>query len=441
MKILYLNNFRGFTNTFIPITDVNFLVGENSTGKTSILGLLALFSSHRFWFSQDFDEEDIRFGHFSDIVSIHSESRKSFSIGMIECGVDNGKNKPGPWGFLMKFVEKEGIPSLSRYTLSTGSQVTNLKFTAKGVQYREKIIDIPETLTKFEKSIFPSWIREHRKASRGYTTLDVTDDFLVGREIPLIWVLSILSQNRQRKEKKKSLQQHLYLPSPSFAPEGLVWLAPIRTKPRRTYDEVSLDYSSEGRHTPYLIRKILGTKKSAESFLSLMRKVGQASGLFESVAIRRYGKGPTAPFEVDIVLDGKPLNLSTVGYGVSQSLPVIVELLVRKKETWYAIQQPEVHLHPKAQAALGDLLFDLAKREKKHFIVETHSDFTIDRFRRNYRKKSAAKVESQIIFFQRKNNKNTITTIPIDRNGDLSSTQPKGYRDFFVKEEMKNLGI
>lgn len=440
MKILYLDNFRGFTDTFIPIVDVNFLVGENSTGKTSVLGLLELFSSHRFWISQDFDTEDIRFGHFNDIVSIHSESRKSFSIGMIEPGRGRGEDRSEPWGFLMTFVEKEGVPSLSRYTFSKGAQVTNLKFMLKKVQYQELAIEVPENPDKFQKSVFPSWVSEHRNSSGGYSTLNVPDDFPVRTEIPLIWVLSMLRQNHSGKEKKNSSLQ-FYLPGPSFGPAGIVWLAPIRTKPRRTYDEVSLEYSSDGRHTPYLIRKILGTKKLAEDFLSLMRKVGQDSGLFESVEIRRYGKGATAPFEVDIVLDGKPLNLSTVGYGVSQSLPVIVELLIREKGTWYAIQQPEVHLHPKAQAALGDLIFDLARRENKHFLVETHSDFTIDRFRRNYRKKSIAKVESQVVFFQRKNHKNTITAILIDKKGDLSSSQPRGYREFFVKEEMKNLGL
>jgi hypothetical protein len=37
-----------------------------------------------------------------------------------------------------------------------------------------------------------------------------------------------------------------------FMTEDVVWLAPIRTKPRRTYDEYKLEFSSEGAHTPYL---------------------------------------------------------------------------------------------------------------------------------------------------------------------------------------------
>lgn len=37
MKTLYLNNYKGFEKTFIPFLDVNFFVGENSTGKTMLI--------------------------------------------------------------------------------------------------------------------------------------------------------------------------------------------------------------------------------------------------------------------------------------------------------------------------------------------------------------------------------------------------------------------
>jgi predicted ATP-dependent endonuclease of OLD family len=50
---LFVDNFRGFQDTCIPITDVNFLVGENSTGKTSMLSLIKLFSGPDFFMGQD----------------------------------------------------------------------------------------------------------------------------------------------------------------------------------------------------------------------------------------------------------------------------------------------------------------------------------------------------------------------------------------------------
>ena len=40
MKTLYIDNYKGFVDTYIPFEDVNFLVGNNSTGKTSIVNLI-----------------------------------------------------------------------------------------------------------------------------------------------------------------------------------------------------------------------------------------------------------------------------------------------------------------------------------------------------------------------------------------------------------------
>jgi predicted ATPase len=168
--------------------------------------------------------------------------------------------------------------------------------------------------------------------------------------------------------------------------------------------------------------------------------VGETSGLFDSIQIKNFGEGAAAPFEVDIVLDGKEFSLDNVGYGVSQSLPVFVEIIARKKGTWFAIQQPEVHLHPRAQAALGDVIFETALKERKRFLIETHSDFTIDRFRMNYQGKANNVPDGQIIFFERKNKRNIATPIKIGSEGQLPVEQPEGYRNFFINEGLRLLG-
>ena len=172
-----------------------------------------------------------------------------------------------------------------------------------------------------------------------------------------------------------------------------------------------------------------------------MAQAGSSSGLFQSVKINRFGKGSTAPFEVDAMIDGKPLSLSTVGYGVSQALPILVELSARPTGAWFAIQQPEVHLHPRAQASLGDAFFEMAVADDKRFLIETHSDFAIDRFRLNYRKSSNKKPNSQVLFFERRDKHNTVTSLPINSQGELPSDQPDSYRCFFIKEEINILGL
>lgn len=143
---------------------------------------------------------------------------------------------------------------------------------------------------------------------------------------------------------------------------------------------------------------------------------------------------------IDVVISRDPLSVSSVGYGVSQALPVIVEIFSRPKHSWFAIQQPEVHLHPKAQAALGEVVFNLSGIENKKFIIETHSDYMIDRFRISCRK-GDSRINAQILFFERTEMGNKLTSIEIDSNGNFQGEQPSGYREFFIREEMDLLGL
>ena len=211
-------------------------------------------------------------------------------------------------------------------------------------------------------------------------------------------------------------------------------LAPIRAKPRRTNDAPQTDFSAEGDHTPYVVRKRLSSKTQAEAFRKFLEDAGNSSGLFKSISVKQYGSGALAPFEIRIALGQTSLSLNNVGYGVSQALPVLVEIFVRPKRTAFAIQQPEVHLHPRAQATFGDLIAELARVDEKFFVVETHSDFTIDRFRLNVRKNGA--IPSQILFFERRGERNVTTAIPIDVDGKLSDDQPDSYREFFYNESL-----
>ena len=442
---LFLDNFRGFSNTYIPITDVNFLVGENSTGKTSIMGLIRLLSSPRFFFNQEFADEHVNFGHFSDIVSAHSADRSFFRLGFIREDTFRKNRKRIATGWLLTYIEDQGLPRLSTYTFCRGTTKISVR-TGKTLSYKIEKSATPPSGRDIISTLLPQWVNEHSSGPNGYQKFDIPGG--VPSNLPLFLALSLIRSHpmglgdKRNKPRKGSVSFTFDAPDVSFSflPE-VTWVAPIRTKPRRTYDELTLDYSPEGTHTPYLIRKILHSKSDAASFKAFIENAGRISGLFQDVRIKNFGREATAPFELDIVLDDKALNLTTVGYGVSQALPVLVEIMARPRGTWFAIQQPEVHLHPRAQAALGDVLFEMAITEHKNFLIETHSDFTIDRFRMNYEKGKSAKPDSQILFFERRDKRNIVTPLRIGQSGELPANQPDAYREFFIREEMRLLGI
>jgi len=290
-------------------------------------------------------------------------------------------------------------------------------------------------------NMFLSWAGSHQEIGKGYKTLKVPSE----RRQALIVISSILYEEKRKHPKTIAAGFEFFVRRPF---QEVVWLAPIRTRPQRTYDTYRLDFSPEGEHTPYLIKKCLTKRtkeqrKLADGFMRFIEKFGRDSGLFKSIAVKDYDpRSTTSPFELDIILSNQALSIDNVGYGVSQSLPLIVEIFARTKDTWFAIQQPEVHLHPRAQAALGAVMFELAIAENKKFIVETHSDYTIDGFRLNYRGKDIPKKpDSQIVFFERTQEGNILHEIKILDNGEISDTQPQAYRDFFIKEQKRLLGL
>ena len=70
------------------------------------------------------------------------------------------------------------------------------------------------------------------------------------------------------------------------------------------------------------------------------------------------------------------VNIADVGFGVSQILPVLVAIIVAEPGQLVYIEQPELHLHPRAQVALAQVLADAAKRGVR-VVAETHSSLLL----------------------------------------------------------------
>ena len=135
------------------------------------------------------------------------------------------------------------------------------------------------------------------------------------------------------------------------------------------------------------------------------------------------------------------LRLIDVGYGVSQVLPVLTELFRDSRTSMFLLQQPEVHLHPSAQAALGSLFCRIARRERQ-LVVETHSDHPLDRVRMDVRDgRSELKPEDvSILFFERGDLDVRIHSLRLDGEGSVLGA-PDSYRRFFMEETRRSLRL
>ena len=225
-------------------------------------------------------------------------------------------------------------------------------------------------------------------------------------------------------------------------------IAPVRSKPKRTYDPARPSPDPEGDYIPmYLAYIHFHYKERWEKLKGSLDQFGVDSDLFDEITIKRLGKRESDPFQIQVrkfgnkrSLKGPMRNLIDVGYGVSQVLPVITELL---RETtvpsMLLLLQPEVHLHPRAQAALGSLFCQKAGPNRQ-LIVETHGDHLLSRIRMDVRdKKTKLKPDDvSILFFERNELDVSTHSIRLDEEGSVKDA-PDSYRNFFKKEMARSL--
>lgn len=124
-----------------------------------------------------------------------------------------------------------------------------------------------------------------------------------------------------------------------------------------------------------------------------------------------------------LINDLKPSN---VGFGYSSILPIIVTGLIAKPGEKIIIENPEIHLHPKAQSALIEFLAKVSKTGVQVFI-ETHSDHILNAVRIAVLQQKLTPEETNILYFEN-NHKKFVHKIPIQEDGRIEEW-PEGFFD------------
>jgi len=171
-----------------------------------------------------------------------------------------------------------------------------------------------------------------------------------------------------------------------------------------------------------------------------LEEFGSKAGLFEKIEVIRKGKKESDPFQIGVKSGGPTFDLLDVGYGVSQALPILVDAFQRRTagET-FLLQQPEVHLHPRAQAEMGSFFARRASKNRR-FVIETHSDHLVDRIRMEVRDGKLRPDDVSLLYFERQKHGAMIHNLELDKNGSITNP-PAGYRHFFLNEERDLLGV
>ena len=102
---------------------------------------------------------------------------------------------------------------------------------------------------------------------------------------------------------------------------------------------------------------------------------------------------------------------------------------------FFLLQQPEVHLHPRAQAELSSLLATLASEGNRAFVVETHSDYMIDRARIEIRKGTIRPEDVSLIYLEPKGRVVKVHNISFDKMANMEGGAATLWRIFSERNE------
>lgn len=422
---LYLNNFKGFSDTVIPFQKVNFFVGENSTGKTTVLSVLEFISRTGFLYSPVFNNKYSQFGSFSEIVNQLSKDRTYFQIGIqfYDPYEKEISAKAHLYRYLETFINSGGNPILHSIKLTQGTKTV----VCENLPHKQVTARVCDSTTT--DISFYDWIHLE----------DYSTEFVIeqsSRTKPdLMYILDMVN-SYLHLDDREPFYYSVVFPN-VFA--NFNAFSPVRAKPHRFYESFYQPFSRQGDHIPASLKKLLKSNRvNAKQKVARLQKFGLDSGLFDRISLSKYGQGTEGPFSLNVSYGKVVSNLANVGYGVSQVLPLSVEILNSKKST-FSLQQPEVHLHPRAQAQFGELLYHSAINDNNVFFCETHSNYLIDRFRYLINQNGGEDALSQVLFFERDESGNHVTVIPIDKDGHFPSDMPDAYTRFFIEEELKML--
>lgn len=462
MRSITLRNYRCFgdepqTARLAPLT---LLVGENSSGKTSLMAMIrALWDVVYDDLVPDFKQEPYDLGSFEEIAH-HRGSRGSraqdFEARFQYDGPKGRNGRAEPINVTVKFEAQWSAPVPVNRRFDHGgfwidqdlhhSQLGNFTFGSPDGSWEYRDPRTPrellprvafDRLPPVRNLLFSLDFKfRHRENDSAKVTPTAGSKEFTIEELDLFSKSLGIVSGRQFPLARGS--------STLFAS------APVRSQPQRVYSYDLALVDPLGDYTPsYLAQLALREPDAWKTLQQRLEQFGRDAGLFDEVRVRHLGKTDADPFQIQVRkfsnrAKGPFRNLVDVGYGISQVLPVVTEMLKDKGSSTLLLQQPEVHLHPSAQAAIGTLLCDIASISKqgarKQLIVETHSDFIIDRVRMAVADKDhPIKPEDvSIVYFERHGLDVQLHSIAVDSTGNVVGA-PSSYRQFFLNELQRSV--
>ena len=383
LRRMHLHNFKAFDELAMDFGPITLLLGPNNSGKSSIIAPLRLLVQT----TESYDAQVPLllsgimgdFGTYKDIVYRNHRGRP-MEIGIsVQPTSRRPASQEGFWpstedavseivlGYKYRTVRRELVLRSTEIKLSGDTLLATAYSEDSERQLVEKVGEkaVPSPLkSSLAKSLrmyhfLPQSVLIHVAARRPegsalqeFVTKDVEDNL------------------RKANNIAREIQRYL---------RDVEYVGAMRIPPSRTYlftGERRRRVGASGENAISILD--MDSARSGARSLGIaglvrdwLAKADIASDLrIERLSDRHY------EIRVQHPVTDEYQNLADVGYGNSQVLPVLIGGFNLSPGSTYMVEEPEIHLHPRAQAALGDLFLELYQRGVQS-IVETHSEHLV----------------------------------------------------------------
>ena len=447
LKRLQIKNFKGWKDTGpIRLAPITLFFGANSSGKSSIGQFLMMlkqtveYPDRKAVFYPGGRNSAVQLGSYLEMVFLRDrKNRIAFDY---KWSLPETMKVKDPLsgqvfsGDELDFSAEVELSNATHHLL----QVSKFKYRLLDEDELSFSIELgrnPDKVDKFEYTTSAESYTLVRKQMRAWAIKNVVRFYGFPDEVVAC------HQNADFVQDLNLAQEKLF--------NSISYLGPLRTKAERLYTWGGVTPESvgaAGENTVAAIlaardRKIsLGYKRPAKPLEEIIALKLKEMGLIEKFKVNQISE-QRQEYEVRVCInkgskDG--VDLPDVGFGISQVLPVLVQCFYAPAGSVIIMEQPEIHLHPSAQAALADVMIDVINSREDgkdrgiQLIIETHSEYFLRRLQRRIAEDAIPQEKVSAYFANINKTPATLESLQIDIFGNI-----KNWPENFFGDEMGDI--
>lgn len=396
---LALKNFKCFKEVDVSFSKITLLTGENSSGKSSLIyGILAPLQSMNvngigFPLYLSLNGDYVNMGGFEEVSFNHN----------LKNYLDVNLNFSDEGGYVNNFKTSWCFDAIRK---SPRLYYLKLEFPDMSIEMKQK-----EDLT---------YIVNIKSGTEVVEILDINDF-----HVPV---------DNDSDDSDIYVHNEFADLSAGLANLNFNFSSSFRLQPDRTYYQSITSNKVDKFGGGYIDQILEWNDNQSEELFELAKILKELKMLYDIKPHRLLG----GRFEIKVKVKSKSKweSLPDVGFGISQFLPIIVADLQLSDQSTLIMSQPEIHLHPSVQANLGNYLVKQANDRNKNYIVETHSEYLLNRMRLLIVQGKIQPEDVAVYYFENSIKDGSIAhRIEFTKDGQILNA-PKGFFETYIIDTM-----